>query len=96
MEPFKLYTSTRSDKKYDVYVPHGEKLKKVSYGAKGYEDYTMHHDKDRRKNYRARHAGDNINDPYSAGFWSWYHLWGDSSNSSEAFKNAVRIAKKLI
>lgn len=53
--------------------------KRVAFGAKGYEDYTTHRDKERRENYRSRHAKDlETNDPYRPGYLSYYILWGDS------------------
>jgi hypothetical protein len=78
---YTLYHSTRPDKKFDIYVetPSGG-VKKVSFGATGYEDYTIHKDKERRERYRTRHRKDRINDPTSPGFWSWWVLWGESSN----------------
>lgn len=79
---YKLYKSASSTKKYDVYVinPKTGRVKKVSFGAKGYEDYTTHHDKERRERYRTRHAKDKINDITSPGFWSWHILWGNSTS----------------
>jgi hypothetical protein len=96
-KPFTKYKSTNATKKWDVYIPTSSgRMKKVSYGARGMSDYTIHNDKERRQRYRNRHANDHINDPYKPGFWSWWHLWGTTSNSSEAFQQAVRKAKRLI
>lgn len=95
-KPFVLYRSKTSGKKWDVYVPKGNRLKKVSYGAEGMSDYTKHKDKERRERYRNRHRNDHIDDPYKAGFWSWWHLWGNTSDSKKAFAQAVRKAKKLV
>lgn len=97
MELYKLYKSSLASKKYDVYIinPNTGRTKKVSFGAKNYEDYTIHKDKERRERYRTRHAKDNIDNPIYSGFWSWHVLWGDSSNIDTAFKKAVRIAKKF-
>lgn len=95
--PYKLYKSKTETKKWDVYIPTDNgRLKKVSYGAAGMSDYTKHKDKERRERYRTRHARDHIDDPYKPGFWSWWHLWGDSSDSEKAFKQAVRKAKKIL
>lgn len=96
MKPFTLYQSSNSNKKYDVYVPTRTGFKKVSYGSKGMSDYTIHHDKERRDQYRSRHRHDHIYDPYKAGFWAWHHLWGNSPVSSIAFKNAVDLAKTIL
>jgi hypothetical protein len=96
-EPFILYKSDLSSKKWSVYVPtENGRVKKVSYGCFGMSDYTLHKDKIRRERYRNRHRNDHINDPYKPGFWSWWHLWGESSNSKTAFKDAVRRANKII
>ena len=95
--PFTLYKSKTSIKKWDVYVPSTSgRLKKVSYGAAGMSDYTKHHDKERRERYRIRHQNDHIDNPYKAGFWSWWHLWGNSTDSKKAFQQAVKKAKQLL
>lgn len=94
---YTLYKSTLSNKKYDVYIENKTgRIKKVSFGAKGYSDFTIHKDKKRRERYRTRHQNDNINDPSSSGFWSWYALWGSSSNLDTAFADAVKKAKKIL
>lgn len=100
--PFKLYPSTLKTKKYDIYVPRrkngsekGDRLKKVSFGAKGYEDYTIHKDKERKERYINRHRHDKLNDPYKPGFWAMYVLWNKPSKR-ESLKLAVRKAKRLI
>jgi hypothetical protein len=55
--------------------------KRVNFGAVGYQDYTQHHDKERRRLYRIRHAKDlETGDPKKPGFLSYYILWGDSSD----------------
>ena len=95
--PFTLYKSVLSTKKWDVYVPtENGRLKKVSYGAAGMSDYTKHHDKERRERYRSRHASDHIDDPYKPGFWSWWHLWGNTTDSKKAFQDAVKKAKRFL
>lgn len=96
-KPYTKYKSTNATKKWDVYVPTSSgRLRKVSYGANGMSDYTLHHDKERRTRYRNRHASDHIDDPYKPGFWSWWHLWGATTNSGEAFQQAVRRAKRIV
>jgi hypothetical protein len=94
---FKLYPSTLKTKKYDIYVPRGnsDRLKKVSFGAKGYEDYTIHKDKERKRRYIERHRHDKLDDPYRPGFWAMYVLWNKPSKQ-ESLKLAVRKAKRLI
>lgn len=55
--------------------------KHTDFGDSSMEDYTQHHDKMRRANYRSRHQRDLMtNDPTRAGFLSYYVLWGDSTS----------------
>jgi hypothetical protein len=81
----KLVSVTRShnpDKKYDATFkyPDGH-TKTVSFGATGYEDYTMHHDKERRRRYIERHSRrEPFTDPTKPGTLSRYILWGDATN----------------
>ena len=95
---YRLYPSQTAGKKYDIYLPnpHTGRTKKVAFGAKGYSDYTKHRDRARREQYRSRHRNDRIDDPFSAGFWSWYVLWGDSTSLKACTAKAVRLAKRLI
>lgn len=57
--------------------------RKVPFGAKGYQHYYdqigfykkyNHLDKERRKRYRLRHAGEEKY-KYSSGYFSWKYLW---------------------
>jgi len=74
----RIVPATDSKHKYTAIFDDG---KKTSFGAKGYDDYTQHHDPERRDRYRKRHHKDlATNDPRRAGFLSYYLLWGDSTN----------------
>lgn len=69
-----------NDGKYK-WIAHFANGRKTRFGAVGYEDYTIHKDKERRDLYRKRHAKDLLTrDPYRAGFLSMYILWGDSTD----------------
>lgn len=59
------------DKKYYV-VYDG---KKINFGNRNYEDYLIHNDDQRRKNYKSRHKHDNIRNPKYAGYWSYNVTW---------------------
>ncbi len=50
------------------------------FGASGMDDYTIKKDKEQRARYRARHKGDNLSNPRSAGALSWNILWGNSTS----------------
>tara|TARA_R100000951_G_scaffold86155_1_gene73883 strand:+ start:1062 stop:1358 length:297 start_codon:yes stop_codon:yes gene_type:complete len=72
-----------------------KKLKVVQFGDNRYEDYTQHKDKDRRKAYKSRHQKDlEKGDPMSAGFLSYYILWGTSTDINKnisAFKRKFKF-----
>ena len=84
----KLLSVVKSDQagkkwKATFETPEG-RTKTTHFGAAGMEDYTQHHDKERRERYRARHRKDlQTNDPTRAGFLSWYLLWGDSTSFAQ-------------
>lgn len=74
-KPFK---SWREEKKKAVFVkdPKTGKIKTIHYGAKGYSDYTIHKDKERRKRFRARHKCDTDKpSKLTARFWACEDLW---------------------
>lgn len=72
-----LNHSTRSGKKYmaTIHDTQTGTTKTVHFGALGYEDYTIHHDENRKANYMNRHQHDHVDDIYAAGFWSMRLLW---------------------
>lgn len=74
----RLVPSKKATKKWDAVFSDG---KVVSFGAKGYEDYTIHHDEERRERYRLRHAKDlKGGDVRTPGYLAYYVLWGDSTS----------------
>lgn len=95
-QPYKLYKSSRSDKKFDVFVPNlkTQRLNKISFGAAGYEDYTHHKDQNRKISYIARHANDDSKNPFKASFWALNTLWNQTS-LNKSFVQAVKKAKNI-
>ena len=72
----KLYPGRNPQKKYSIYDPKNEKW--VNFGQIGYEDYTKHKNKSRRKNYLTRTKymrGDWKKNKYSANNLSRNVLW---------------------
>ena len=70
-----LYKSKNVNKKYAIIESSG---KTINFGQLGYEDFTKHNDKLRRKNYLTRTAGMKgnwKNNPYSANNLSRNILW---------------------
>ena len=74
---YQLIRSPRLEKKFRIITPSG---KHIDFGAKGYEDFTMHHDEERKKRYINRHQKHEYwDDPNTAGFWSRWLLWNKIS-----------------
>jgi hypothetical protein len=71
-------TSAESHKKFKVQLfdESSRRSKSISFGAKGYEDFTIHKDPQRKQKYLRRHsAREDWQDPFSAGFWAAHLLW---------------------
>ena len=68
-----LKPSTRNGKKWMVLDPNTNKW--VHFGALGYEDYTKHQDKERRKKYWSRMQRFKSAYKYSPGYLSLVLLW---------------------
>ena len=76
--------SSRADKKYMAVFPDG---RTVHFGARGYDDYTTHKDRQRKSNYIARHRPNEDwtkSGLYSAGFWSKHLLWNEPTLQKSA------------
>lgn len=69
----------------------GEKT--VDFGAKGYSDYTIHKDPERRERYLKRHkANEDWSKPDTAGSLAKHLLWGESTSLQ---KNIQSFKKKF-
>ena len=65
--------SDRKEKKYMAIV---DNKKTIHFGAKGYEDFTKHKDKERKERYLARRKkGESWNNPLTASFYATNLLW---------------------
>jgi hypothetical protein len=72
----KIYPARNLEKKYSIYDPKNKKW--VNFGQLGYEDYTKHKDKKRRKSYLTRSRsilGNWKKNPYSPNNLSIHILW---------------------
>jgi hypothetical protein len=72
--------SPEYDNKYKLRVILLDKdhYKTVTFGAYGYDDFTKHHDKNKKRNYIARHKGNEDwtkSGLLTKGFWSRWILW---------------------
>ena len=77
---------TPSDKSAKKFTAKIDDKKTIHFGAKLYEDYTIHRDDKRKKAYLARHKKDNFNNPNYAGFYATNLLW-NKPTLKESIKN---------
>lgn len=99
MPPAAVYTLTPSPargKKMRVVLPDG---RHVDFGAEGYEDYTIHKDRERMLRYLSRHsrredwsrAGSG-----TAGFWSRWILWSEPSLRAAIRRTEAVLGAKIV
>ncbi len=73
--------------------------KTIHFGAKGYSDYTIHKDPERKQRYIDRHK-DNENWTKSgidtAGFWSRWLLWGEPTLGQSIEKIEDKFGVKIV
>ena len=89
MRVFVVERAASASKKWSVYelFQSGHRSIPVSFGAKGYDDYTTHKDPERKKSYLARHAPREdwtLSGVGTAGFWSRWLLWNEPSLEESA------------
>ena len=89
--------SKKKDKKFDAII---DGKKTISFGAKGYSDFTQHKDPERKQRYLNRHKkNENWNDPKTAGFYAKHILWNKPTiqesikETNKQFKN-IHITHK--
>ena len=76
------------------YDDKGKKIKTTQFGDDRYEDYSQHKDKERRSKYLTRHKKDLAKGDYkSAGYLSYYILWGASTNLNTNIKQYKKMFK---
>ena len=93
-----LKKSKTKDKKYDAII---DGNKTIHFGAKGYSDFTIHKDEERKGRYITRHKkNENWNDPMTAGFYAKNILWNKTSvkasveDTNKKFKNIhIKLTK---
>jgi hypothetical protein len=86
-----LRRSRNPEKKWDAVFEKEGKEKVVSFGAKGYSDFTKHKDVTRKARYIKRHSGmgEHWNKPDTPGALSRWILWNKPS-----LKGSLRDFKK--
>jgi hypothetical protein len=89
-----LKNSKNKTKKFAVTVDN----KTINFGAKGYSDFTIHKDPERKKRYEARHRKrENWKKSgiKTAGFWSKWLLWNKPSLTSSIRDTEKRFNIKI-
>jgi hypothetical protein len=76
----KISPSDKATKKYDAVFNIDGKNRTVSFGAKGYSDFTHHKDEARKKLYLVRHQKtEDWNNPVTPGALSRWILWNKTT-----------------
>lgn len=94
-----IYTvspSERYSKKYKVIAPDGRIL---HFGARGYDDYTMHKNAVRMHHYLLRHeTRENWNNLKTAGAWARWLLWNkpDFKDSARDMERRFNIIVNIV
>jgi hypothetical protein len=96
MTKLQILESDKELKKYKaIFTKDDGKTTTVHFGSSMHQNYTQHHDKDRRRLYRQRHEKDLKGDSMRAGYLSYYILWGNSTDiqtNIRSFKNRFRFS----
>ena len=67
---------TPSDKPTKKFEARIDGKKSIHFGSKGYEDFTIHKDTERKNRYLDRHSkNEDWNNPLTAGFYARHILW---------------------
>lgn len=84
--------SKNKNKKFDAII---DNKKTISFGAKGYSDYTIHKDDERRQRYINRHKkNEDWTDYKTAGFYAKNILWNKPS-IGESIKDLNKKYKNI-
>lgn len=80
--------------RYTAIFSYHKKIKRVNFGDKRYDNYTIHKDDERKRLYLLRHSkNEDWNNPMSAGSLSRFMLWNKKTlnESIEDFKKRFKI-----
>ena len=96
MKIIKLEDSQLKTKRFRVYLNNNNHY---DFGLKTGQTYIDHKDKVKRENYRRRHYNSEREQPYikniipSASLFSYFLLWGDSTNIQQNIKTLNKLLK---
>lgn len=96
MNAVRLTRSRDGVHKFRAIFPNG---RAVSFGRKGYSDYTIHKDTARMKRYLTRHRRREKwgrSGRYTAGFWSRWLLWSKPNMRAAIARTSKVLGKKIV
>ena len=90
--------SDKNDKQIMALIDNANTNKKIHFGAKLYEDYTLHKDDKRKKSYLSRHRYDNYTNVNYPSFYATNLLWNKKTlkESITATNEKINVNIKLI
>jgi hypothetical protein len=95
MKLLRVVRSPVKGKKWEAQFDVGEgRVRRVSFGAAGMDDFTLTKDAEQARLYRARHEKDlRTGDPTRPGYLSYYILWAGPSMAANisAYKNRFNL-----
>ena len=83
----KLLSVKKSTRQYKKLMATFDDGTTTHFGDNRYSDYTIHKDKDRRENYRSRHASGKNASAKTADALAYHLLWGDSTSLQQNIKD---------
>ena len=91
MKILEFKKSTRDTKKYMVVLEDNEgKKHTIHFGQRGFQDFTQHHDENRKKAYISRHgAREDFSNSLTPGFWARWILW-NKPTVEESLKDTIK------
>jgi hypothetical protein len=96
MNVVKVSRARNGKHKFTAEFPDGHR---VSFGLKGFSDYTLHKDPERMKRYLTRHRRRENwtrSGAKTAGFWSRWLLWSSPSLNGARRKTEKVLGKKIV
>ena len=86
---------TPSDKPTKKFEARIDGKKSIHFGSKGYEDFTIHKDPERKNRYLDRHSkNEDWNNPLTAGFYARNLLW-NKTTLAESIRDTNRRFKNI-
>jgi hypothetical protein len=96
MDDYYLEKSNKPNKKYMVSFLDNGKVKTLYFGAKGYSDYILSNDDNKKKAYIARHkVKEDFNDLKKSGAWALGILWNKKNIISSISDMEKRFKIKI-